>query len=124
MIHRIKSEGIELDIDQPIGWLIICECGEKFDHCSPEGARKAYDRHLPMVVLTSEEAESVFLVMARDPLPQSDPDRRAFDRAAALLFPHRDLNEGLREEPNEVPSHQRAPTVHAAVTSASAPSDD
>ena len=44
--HGFGREGIDYDVDQPLGWYVRCLCGETFYHCAPEGAHDALALHI------------------------------------------------------------------------------
>ncbi len=45
MSHAIHAERIDYYMEQPVGYIVVCDCGEMFDHCSPDGARAAQQHH-------------------------------------------------------------------------------
>ena len=44
--HAIESEGIDYEVDQPMGWGIVCSCGWKDTLTNPDAAHAAYERHV------------------------------------------------------------------------------
>lgn len=45
VLHGVRAEYEDRDWDQLVGWIVVCDCGEKFDHISPDGARAAQQYH-------------------------------------------------------------------------------